>query len=145
MEEPGGLPSMGSHRVGHDWSDLAAAAAAAAAAVSQSHERIEKMGRQVLKFWLFFSPKSRTLKVINSPNKGLVIKLLTTQLCSTLCDLIDCSPPASSISQNSPGKNTGVSSHSLLRRVFQVRYWSRVSCIAGRFFTTWATREAPCN
>ena len=25
--EPGGLPSMGSHRVGHDWSDLAAAAA----------------------------------------------------------------------------------------------------------------------
>ena len=27
--EPGGLPSMGSHRVGHDWSALAAAAAAA--------------------------------------------------------------------------------------------------------------------
>ena len=25
--EPGGLPSPGSHRVGHDWSDLAAAAA----------------------------------------------------------------------------------------------------------------------
>ena len=24
--EPGGLPSVGSHRVGHDWSDLAAAA-----------------------------------------------------------------------------------------------------------------------
>ena len=28
MGEPGGLPSMGSHRVWHDWSDLAAAAAA---------------------------------------------------------------------------------------------------------------------
>ena len=27
--EPGRLPSMGSHRVGHDWSDLAAAAAVA--------------------------------------------------------------------------------------------------------------------
>ena len=27
MAEPGGLPSMGSHRVGHNWSDLAAAAA----------------------------------------------------------------------------------------------------------------------
>ena len=26
MGEPGGLPFMGSHRVGHDWSDLAAAA-----------------------------------------------------------------------------------------------------------------------
>ena len=24
--EPGGLPSMGSHKVGHDWSDLAVAA-----------------------------------------------------------------------------------------------------------------------
>ena len=31
-EEPGRRPSMGSHRVGHDRSDLAAAAAAAAAA-----------------------------------------------------------------------------------------------------------------
>ena len=31
--EPGGLPSMGSHRVGHDCSDLAAAAAAAAASI----------------------------------------------------------------------------------------------------------------
>ena len=30
MGEPGGLPSLGSHRVGHDSSDLAAAAAAAA-------------------------------------------------------------------------------------------------------------------
>ena len=28
--KPDGLPSMGSHRVGHDWSDLAVAAAAAA-------------------------------------------------------------------------------------------------------------------
>ena len=28
MGEPGGLPPMGSHRVGHDGSDLAAAAAA---------------------------------------------------------------------------------------------------------------------
>ena len=28
--EPGGLPSMGSHRVGHDWSNLAAVAAAVA-------------------------------------------------------------------------------------------------------------------
>ena len=32
--EPGGLLSMGSHRVGHDWSNLAAAAAAAAGFLS---------------------------------------------------------------------------------------------------------------
>ena len=36
-EEPGGLPSMESHRVGHDWSDLAAAAATAILPKSQRH------------------------------------------------------------------------------------------------------------
>ena len=36
-EEPGGLPSMGSHRIGHNWSDLAVAAAAAAASPCGSH------------------------------------------------------------------------------------------------------------
>ena len=34
--EPGGLPSMGSHRVGHDWSDLAAAGAASRAKLIKS-------------------------------------------------------------------------------------------------------------
>jgi len=34
MAGPGGLPSMGSHRVGHDWSDLAAAAASASSLLS---------------------------------------------------------------------------------------------------------------
>ena len=33
MGKPGGLPSMGSHRVGHDWSDLAAAATISSSAV----------------------------------------------------------------------------------------------------------------
>ena len=36
MGEPGGLPSLGLHRVGHDWSDLAAAAAAAVCVSSYS-------------------------------------------------------------------------------------------------------------
>ena len=34
-EEPGGLPSMWSHRVRHNWSDLAAAVAAAALVIGQ--------------------------------------------------------------------------------------------------------------
>ena len=37
--ELGGLPSVGSHRVGHDWSDLAAATAAAAATCRGIKER----------------------------------------------------------------------------------------------------------
>ena len=43
MGEPGGLPSMGSHRVGHDWSNLAAAAAAA-----ESHWRRQRQLTPVL-------------------------------------------------------------------------------------------------
>ena len=38
-EEPSGLLSIGSHRVRHDWSDLAAAAAAAAASVYISESK----------------------------------------------------------------------------------------------------------
>ena len=34
--EPGGLPSMGSHRAGHDWSDSAAAVAAAVSVLCRS-------------------------------------------------------------------------------------------------------------
>ena len=37
--EPGGLPSMGSHRVGHDWSDLAAAADTHLEALTQKVNR----------------------------------------------------------------------------------------------------------
>ena len=36
--QPGGLPSMGLYRIGHDWRDLAAAAAAAAVADTQSFQ-----------------------------------------------------------------------------------------------------------
>ena len=45
MEEPGGLLSMGSHRVGHDWSDLAAAAAAAAGDLLELLQMIEWRGK----------------------------------------------------------------------------------------------------
>ena len=40
---------------------------------------------------------------------------------------------------SSPGQNTGVGSFSLLQGIFP----TQVSCIAGRFFTSLATREAP--
>ena len=41
MGEPGGRPSMGLHRVGHDWSDLAAAAAAAERTKSNKIARVQ--------------------------------------------------------------------------------------------------------
>ena len=45
--------------------------------------------------------------------------------------------------RNSPGQNTGVGSLSLLQGIFPNQGLNQVSCIAGGFFTSWATREAP--
>ena len=43
---------------------------------------------------------------------------LVAQSCLTLCDLMDCSPPGSSVHGDSPGKNTGVGCHALLQEIF---------------------------
>ena len=47
MAEPGGLLSMGLHRVGHDWSDLAAAAAAAilTPVLSSRHREVKQLAQ----------------------------------------------------------------------------------------------------
>ena len=103
---------------------------------------------------------------------------LVAQLCLTLCNLMDYSPPGSTVHGDSPGKNTGVGCHALLQGIFQTqgsnpglpqcrqilyllrhkgsprilkwvafpfsrgssrpRDWNGVSCIAGRFSTSWA-------
>ena len=41
----------------------------------------------------------------------------------------------------SPGKNTAEGSLSLLQRIYPTSDRTKVSCIAGGFFTSWATRE----
>ena len=38
--------------------------------------------------------------------------------CLTFCDLVDCSPPGSSVHGDSPGKNNGVGCHALLQGIF---------------------------
>ena len=45
-------------------------------------------------------------------------------------------------SWNSPGQNNGMGSCSLLQVTFPAQGSNPVSCIAGGFFTSWATREA---
>ena len=71
--EPGGRLSMRSHRVGHDWSDLAAAAAAC------KHERLPQC----------LSGKESTC---NAGDRSEV-----AQLCLTLCNPIDYSLPGFSV------------------------------------------------
>ena len=47
--EPGGLPSLGSHRVGHEWSDLAAAARTVKASQVASGEESESEKKKKVK------------------------------------------------------------------------------------------------
>ena len=69
--------------------------------------------------------------------------VLVTQLCPILCDPKDCSPPGSS--------GHGILQARILEWIAtpfsggssRPRDWTRVSCIASKFFTIWATREAP--
>ena len=66
---------------------------------------------------------------------------LVAQSCSTLYDPMDCSQPGFSGHGDSPGKNTGVGNLSLVQGIFLTQESNQ--SIAGRFFTSWATREAP--
>ena len=67
---------------------------------------------------------------------------LVAQLCLTLCDYMDCSPPGSSVHADSPGKNTGVGCHVLFQGIFPTQRSNPVSHITSGFFTVWGTREA---
>ena len=51
-------------------------------------------------------------------NSNSAVLCLVAQSYSTLCDPMDCSPPGSSVHEDSPGKNTGVGCHALLWRIF---------------------------
>ena len=73
--EPGGLPSMGSHRVGHDWSDLAAEAAgwlcsqniwSVKWAVSSRNSIRNLKNRSLYKTKIFFFWHERHFKVCSS-------------------------------------------------------------------------------
>ena len=57
----------------------------------------------------------------NNPEQGQVQRTLCRVLslsCLTLCDPVDCSPPDFSAHEDSPGKNNGVSCHTLLQGIF---------------------------
>ena len=67
--------------------------------------------------------------------------------CPTLCDPMDLSLPGSSI-WDSPGKNTGVGSHSLLQRIFPTQGSSlhlQSPIMVGRFFTDSAKHNLILN
>ena len=65
-----------------------------------------------------------------------------SQSCLTLCDPMNCCPPGSSVHGILQARILEWVAISFSRRSSQSRDQTLVSCIAGRFFTIWATREA---
>ena len=72
-------------------------------------------------------PKSTLYSIVHSESRSVTSDSLTPHGLYSLW--------------NSPGQNTGVGSLSLLQGSSQPRNQTQVSHIAGRFFTSWATRE----
>ena len=76
--------------------------------------------------------------------RSLCMCAKSLQLCLTLCNPTDCSPPVSSV--YSPGKNIGVGCHFLLQEIFPTQGSNSTPLMspasAGRFFTTSTTCEA---
>ena len=60
----------------------------------------------------------------------------------TLCDPMECSPTGSSVHRISQARILEWVAISFSRGSSWPKNWTWVSCIAGRFFTIWATREA---
>ena len=69
------------------------------------------------------------------------VKVLVAQSCPTLCDPMDCSPPDSSVHGILEAGVLEWVAIPISRVSSWPRDWARVSCIAGGFFTIWATRE----
>ena len=68
--------------------------------------------------------------------------MLRHSVMSDSLHLLNCSLRGSSCPWNSLSKNNGVGCHALLQGIFPTQGLTQVSCIAGGFFTVWATREA---
>ena len=67
---------------------------------------------------------------------------ITAQLCPTLCDPMNNSPPDSSAHGISQARILWWVNMHFSRGSSRPKDWTLVSCIAGRFFTVWATTEA---
>ena len=129
--KPDGLPSVGLHRVGHDWSDLAAAAAAAA---GPKHR-----GYGLRRTWIQIVPPPFGSYGTLGSHK---VEKIVIQLYPVLCDPMNCSPPDFSVH--------GILQAGILEWVaipfsrgsswLRDRTW--VCCIIGGFFTVFVTREA---
>ena len=159
-EEPGGLLSIGSHGVRHDWSDLACVHALEKERATNSsilvwripgtkepgglpsmgshrigHDWSDSSSSKLEGDVIHWRDWKRTILERKGNRFGLDTVASESESSSVVSDSF---PPHGLYSPwNSPGQNTGVGNLSLLQGIFQFRDWTQVSHAAGRFFTSW--------
>ena len=74
---------------------------------------------------------------------GYTSKLLQELMWETLCNPVDQSPPGSSVHEILQARILEWVAILISRGSFQSRDQTPIPCIAGRFFSVWATRETP--
>ena len=128
---PGGLPSMGSHSVGHDWSDLAAAAAASDKWTGRSR-RAERKGAGGTEPW-----------------GGAVEPLHQPSLCSPPYSLASRSPWGGKESDTTERLSTAQHYSPQIQTVLGGHVLGqRAPCGADRKWLSWAariSRRDPCS
>ena len=83
-----------------------------------------------------------TFQFIISPTllvQVVIVVVLVTQSCPTLCDPTDCSPPGSSVHGILQARVLEWIAVPFFRGSSWPRDWTWISWVAGRFFTIWAT------
>ena len=99
-----------------------------------------------LNFWLYKQAiLFEMLCLFSSNDLEIQLCVLATQLCSTLWDPMDSYPPGFSIHGIFQAWKLEWIAIPSSRGSSWPRDWTQVSCIAGRLFTIWATREAMRN
>ena len=96
-------------------------------------------------FLSFFDCTRSWLQHVRSSFSYVCISVcvLVTRSCLTLCDSMDYSPLGSSVHGILQARILEWVDSPFSRGSSQPRDWTWVSCIAGRFFTIWATKGSP--
>ena len=144
-EEPHRLQSMGSQRLGHDW-----AISLSLVEKYNCHKQNILLGSIVSEAWLTALPcRLRDLIVsqwmpshkpaftglcseVTLPvlNQSMCIAVLPAQLCWTLCDPVDCSPPGSSVHGIFQARILEWAAISSSKESSPPRDWTQVSCVS---------------